>query len=327
MGKHLPPGIVAESWEISVHPEGVSVVAGGEYDGMPFPQLIERLGTDLLGRNPGAQTGFPLLVKLIDASDRLSVQVHPDDVYARTYENGACGKTEMWYVLAAKPGAQLVYGLAPGITKEMFARAVDNGRVEECLQTIEVFPGDAFYIPAGLVHAIGAGIVIAEIQQSSNLTYRVFDYGRVDKNGNQRPLHLEKALAVMDFSGMSRRGKCPGLTVISGTQSKTYHVANRYFSVETSLIRGVISEDTGGKSFIVLYGIQGEGEIVSSGGRTPIVTGETVLLPAGLGAYQIQGKLRLLRAYVPDLAADVIGPLRNAGFSETEIMERVVDMG
>jgi mannose-6-phosphate isomerase len=295
---------------------------------MPFPQLIERLGVELMGRNVGADnlTGFPLLVKLIDASDRLSVQVHPSNSYAKIYEQGSLGKTEMWYILAAKPGAKLVYGLVPGVTREMFNRAVTAGRVEDCLNTIEVFPGDALYIPAGLVHAIGAGIVITEIQQSSNLTYRVFDYERIDKNGNKRPLHLEKALAVIDFTGKESRGKCAGLSVVTATGHKTYHVANRYFSVETDRICGAFSEDTEGKSFIVLFGVEGEGEIIYGSGRTRIVKGETVLLPAALGVYQIKGTLKLLRAYVPDLKADIIQPLRRAGYSEIEIMKQVVDL-
>jgi mannose-6-phosphate isomerase len=194
---------LAESWELSAHRDGQSVVIGGEYDGLSLTEYIERIGKEALGENSAKYDYFPLLIKLIDAKGDLSVQVHPSDEYALKNE-GEYGKAEMWYILDCDEGACLYYGFSRTVSREEYADAIKEGRLCELLNRVPVKKGDVFFIPAGTVHAIGSGILICEIQQNSNTTYRVFDYNRRDKNGNLRPLHIEKALEV---SCLEKRGR------------------------------------------------------------------------------------------------------------------------
>jgi mannose-6-phosphate isomerase len=308
LGKKLPEGIVAESWEISSHPDGESVVVNGEYKGLKLTEMIEKFGRDLVGHELKEKDveKFPLLIKLIDANDRLSVQVHPEDEYARVNENGEYGKNEMWYIVSAKPGAKLVYGVNKGVTKESFAAAVEADSIDSCLNYMEVSTGDVVNIPAGLVHAIGAGILIAEIQQNSNTTYRVFDYNRTDKNGNRRPLHIEKALDVIDFNNCNTKGKIKGLQVkLDEKSTKTYLVANKYFAVEKYDLDGKVEEAAEGNRFFTYTCLEGQGQISYEGGVESISKGESIFIPAALGAYTIEGKIQLIKSYVPDVDKNV----------------------
>lgn len=189
---------LAETWECSVHPDGPSAADSGPFRGMGLPEILSAHPEYLGEAHRGEE--FPILVKLIDAARPLSVQVHPDDAYAAAHENGSRGKTELWVILSAEPGAALVYGFSRDVTAgEVRARA-ENGTLEEVLRTLPVRAGDAVLVKAGTVHAIGAGIVLAEIQESSNLTYRLYDYHRRDKNGALRALHVDKALQVAELS-------------------------------------------------------------------------------------------------------------------------------
>jgi mannose-6-phosphate isomerase len=189
---------IAESWEIAAHPHGDTKVANGPLRGRSLAALTSEYGSELTGTfaSPGR---FPLLVKLLDAHEKLSVQVHPDDVYARTHEDGELGKSEMWVVLHAEPEAALVLGLQPGATREAFGEALAAGRLEEWLHVLPVQAGDAVCVPAGTLHAILGGTVIAEIQQNSDATYRVYDWNRAGADGKPRPLHVDKAMEVIDF--------------------------------------------------------------------------------------------------------------------------------
>lgn len=313
LGRTLPDGIVAESWEISCHKNGTSIIANGEFEGMSLPELIAKLGRQIIGNALPEKDveKFPLLVKFIDAEKNLSVQVHPDDHYAKTRENGEYGKNEMWYVVSAKPGATLVFDVQPGTTRDSFAQAIRENRVEECLKSIEVFPGDAINIPSGLVHAIGQGILLAEIQQNSDTTYRVYDYGRTD-----RPLHIEKALDVIDFNSSGRKEKYKGLKADLGNgSSRTTLVANRYFCVEVYDIRGQVEEAATGDKFRMFTFTEGTGTIAWEGGKLEVRAGESVLIPAAMGRYTLDGSIKGLRSYVPDLQADVIEPLKKAGYT------------
>ncbi len=300
-GKVLPPGKVAESWELSCHLKGVSVIANGVWAGTSLTDLMaeypkELLGSELYSLNINK---FPLMVKLIDANDQLSVQVHPDDQYALQHEKGEMGKNEMWYILAAKPGAKLVYGLRSEVTKELLLEAINQGKVEECLNYVPVASGDVFEIPAGLVHAIGAGIVLAEIQQNSNLTYRLYDYQRRDQNGKLRELHLEKALSVIDF-GLPKFKKIeyPEEQLTSALTRKVL-VRNSYFVVELNQVQGEISEHTDGSRFLIYVITAGSGKILSPGQITEVKQGDTLLLPAALGEYCCQGNFEALKVYQP----------------------------
>jgi len=322
LGKTLPDnGIVAESWEVSCHKNGSSIIANGEFEGLSLPDLVERLGRELMGSSLPHEDidKFPLLIKFIDAENNLSVQVHPDDAYAKSRENGEYGKNEMWYIISAKPGAKIVYDIVPGITREMFAAAVFENRVESCLKSVEVFPGDAINIPAGLVHAIGKGILLAEVQQNSDTTYRVYDYGRVG-----RQLHIEKALEVIDFGSAGRREKYAGLEIcLCNGCTKKIVIANQYFCTEVYHVNGKFDDNADGSKFVIYTFISGNGGILWDAGEMTVAMGESVLIPASLGKYSLTGNFSALKAYIPDLEKDVLQPLKKSGKSMYEIFSEV----
>jgi mannose-6-phosphate isomerase len=325
LGKTLPEGIVAESWEVSCHKNGPSIVANGEYEGVDLPSLVARFGRTLLGNSLSEKDimKFPLLLKLIDADKNLSVQVHPDDAYANLNENGEYGKNEMWYIIDAKPGASIVYDVMPGTTRESFAKAVNENIIETCLKTFEVFPGDAINIPSGLVHAIGQGIMLAEVQQNSDITYRVYDYGRIG-----RELHIKKALDVIDFNSNGRKEKYRGLKLdLRGGSSKTYLIANKYFCAELYRINNAVDskvfEDADGSKFCIYTFLKGSGSLEWEGGLLDVQKGESVLIPACLGKYALSGAIEVLKSYVPEIEVDILRFLGNAGFSREQISSNI----
>lgn len=318
--RQLPEGILAESWELSCHKNGVSIAANGELAGKSLPDIINADPLNILGnRMPSDCQGLPLLIKFIDANDRLSVQVHPDDNYAAVYE-GDLGKNEIWYIIDAKPGAKLIAGLKPGITKETFTQAVKDNRIEECLLEVGVQPGDVITIPAGQIHAIGAGIVLAEIQQCSDTTYRIYDYNRVDSNGMKRPLHLDKALDVINFHLIRNEAKISGVQLkINESCTKTVFMANRYFAFEKYDAKGSFIESTDGSTFYVFICLNGQGTIISESIQVDFKAGETILIPASMGEYRMEGTFTSLKTYIPDLRKDIVGPMRKAGCTDQEI--------
>lgn len=269
-GKSAPFDKIAESWELTVRPDGMNVIENGIYAGMT---LSEYLSSD---------EKFPLLIKLIDACDRLSIQVHPDDEYAQKFE-GEFGKTEVWYIVDALPGSRLIWGLKD-YSPSKFRSALENGTLEEHMNYVEVKKGDVFFIPSGCVHAIGAGILIAEIQQSSNVTYRVYDYMRRDKNGKLRELHVEKALdVIVDFTP----DEIEALRFSNGRGD--YSIVNcKYFSVDKYDLTEPISLSAD-KSFIHLLCLDGEGYV----GDQPIKKGDGYLIPKGLSV-EVSGNLSVI---------------------------------
>ncbi|MGE5329638.1 MAG: type I phosphomannose isomerase catalytic subunit [Deltaproteobacteria bacterium] len=323
LGKVLPPeGKVAESWEASCHPNGLSVVADGFLKGKTLFQVIEEYGDKIVGTRFAGKK-YPLLVKFIDANDRLSFQVHPDDDYAGKFENGGLGKNEMWYVVAAEPGAFLYLGLKQGITKEQFANAIKEDRVEECMSKLEVQAGDAVNIPAGTIHAICEGLLIIEVQQSSDLTYRVYDYSRIDSSGNTRPLHINKALDVISFGGQQST-KQKGIKVcFDGEGSKIVLAANKYFAAEKWDVDGMISQEANGTNFYLYTLIDGFLDVGYDGGSISVRKGQTVFIPAALGYYTIEGKAQIIKSYVPDLEKDIYLPLIEKGFTREQIDEAI----
>lgn len=325
-GRELPGTVIAESWDISCHKNGVSVVSNGNFKGLTLVRLLEKYGADVTGHKlaPGYLRKFPLLVKLIDANDRLSVQVHPDDEYAFRNENGELGKNEMWYIIDAKPGAKLIYDVMEEVTRESFARAVEQKRIGACLKEVEVFPGDTINIPAGLIHAIGEGILLAEIQQNSDTTYRVYDFDRVDANGNPRPLHIAKALDVIDFSSRGRKEKVQGLKAdINWHDSIKYLISNSWFTVELLEINKGFRHDTLGDRFYIYTVVEGEGIIKNSIENVYINAGDSVLVPAGAGIYTVEGGFTALRAYVPLYKNELMDDLIKKGLSEEEIRNNI----
>ena len=323
--RELPDGLLAESWELSCHKNGVSTILNGELTGKTLLEAIKADPINILGTQfPLDCDEIPLLIKLIDANDRLSVQVHPGDSYAAVYE-GSLGKNEMWYIIDAKPGAKLVAGLKEGVTKESFAKAIEENHVEKCLLDIEVKPGDVINIPAGLVHAIGSGIVIAEIQQMSDTTYRVFDYNRVDSEGVTRPLHLERALDVINFDACPKNVKYEGANVkINENCDKIVFLANKYFACERYDVDGSFSEKCDGSKFFIFICLEGDGSISSENITENFKAGETIFIPAGIGEYKAEGHFTALKTYIPDYKKDIVEPMRKAGCSDSEIY-RVFD--
>lgn len=274
---------LAEAWVLSSHPDGPSVIRGGDFNGMSFPDYLAKLGGKAVGTLGQKFENFPMLIKLIDAEKNLSVQVHPSDEYALANE-GQYGKTEMWVVLHAERGAYLYYGFEREVTKEEFKAHIDDGTLTDLLHKVMVKEGDVFFIPAGTLHAIGKGLVIAEIQQNSNVTYRVFDYNRLGADGQPRPLHVEKALEVtsltpvepMDFDG--HLGKCP------------------YFTVDrhTGTFDGVCGKD----SFHALLVVDGGATLYCDGEHKTLSKGGCFFLPAGCGPYRVEGNCEILTAYL-----------------------------
>lgn len=291
---------LAETWECSTHPDGFSRVASGPFEGQVLSDVI-REHPEFMGTHPKSKRELPILVKLIDARQDLSVQVHPDDDYAEEHEGGQSGKTEMWYVVDAAPGASLIYGFYEDITKERLRRAIQNGTVERYLQRVPIRKNDVFFIRAGQVHAIGKGALIAEVQQSSNLTYRMYDYGRLDKDGRQRKLHVEKALDVANLKG-SGTPRQP-MRVLRFQNGAAYDLLCRceYFQTERMLLntetcREMAAIQAGTNSFEVLLCTEGCGVCFWGEGESlNFCKGDCVFLPAGSAKVRMHGKAQLLR--------------------------------
>lgn len=283
---NLPDGEIGESWDIACHPNGIGVVNNGDYKGIRFDDLIKKYGHSLVGSKVSIEK-LPLLVKLINSKEKLSVQVHPGDEYAAKYE-GDYGKTEAWYVLDAKPNASLIVG-TKDCTKEQFAEAIKSGEVEKYLNKIEVKKGDCFLINSGLIHAICEGVIIAEIQQNSDVTYRVYDYGR------PREIHVEKALDVTNFDLQCQNLK--GEEKAFDGYKKSLLCENEYFGIEKLVIENSLTDKSNEEKFDILTCVDGEGVIEGKGYSEKIKMGDSYLIPATLGEYKVNGKLTVIKSY------------------------------
>lgn len=282
---------LAESWELSCHPDGKSVIAEGDGAGMELSEYLKRKNPGGLGTNCSRFKDFPILVKLIDADEDLSVQVHPSDSYALKHE-GQYGKTEAWYVMDARPGAVVYCGLTREVTEEELQAHIENQTLMELLHPLDARRGDVVLVEPGTIHAIGGGILVAEIQQNSNLTYRMYDYGRMDGEGRKRPLQLDKALAVADRKPTFR-----------GAGSAPHLAQCRYFTIDKLYLdgyrmrsmKGSVGEDT----FQHLMVLEGEGEVICGGSRIYFSKGDSLLFTAGSGAYEISGNCEGLLTFIP----------------------------
>jgi mannose-6-phosphate isomerase len=278
--------------------------ASGPLAGRSLGEAWPGLSQEWKGRRLQATARIPLLVKFIFPEEKLSVQVHPDDEYARRHEAaaGGAGKTEMWYAAAARPGAELLLGMEPGITAEIFHQALTDSDVERCLTRRAVQTGDAFFVPAGSVHTIGPGVLLCEVQENSDITYRIFDYNRRQADGSTRPLHIRQALEVLNF-GPQRCAKMRGVSVQQESAKRTYLAACRYFATEIWEFTGAIQVAIDPDRFELLIPLQGHGRIHWRSESMPYNPGEAWLLPAALGEYDLaaQAATKLLRTYVPDL--------------------------
>ena len=295
-GKEYDGEILAETWELSCHPDGPSTIVNGAYAGKTLEEYIEAEGKEVLGTNCRRFRDFPILTKFIDAKQDLSIQVHPDNRYALKNE-GQYGKTEMWYVVDAGKEAFLYYGFKKEVSKEEFARRIREDTLLEVLNAVPVQKGDVLFIESGTIYAIGKDILIAEIQQNSNVTYRVYDYGRVGKDGKKRDLHIEKAIAVTNRVPLIK------------SRSSYPHVADcDYFTVDKlnldgrmmCRVEGTVSEE----SFVSILILDGEG-VVSCGNKVSYQKGDSLFLPAGSGAYVIEGSCDALITTIRAKAAPV----------------------
>jgi mannose-6-phosphate isomerase len=294
----IPDGIVAESWEIAAHPNGSTVIASGALKGATLQDAMAKWGVELVGsRNSEfvAQGHFPLLIKLLDANRWLSVQVHPDDAYALSHE-GESGKTEMWVVVHAEPGAELIYGFKPGVTRERFAEAIEAGETERYLNRVAVTTSDVIFVPTGSVHALGPGILVAEIQQNSDTTYRIYDWGR------PRPLHIEKALDVLDFDLVDPKPLQP--TALPDALVPTEVIGeSRYFRTERLRLGAGQSWSgaTDGRTLEIWGVLNGEATLNWAGDPIPLGSISWALIPAGIGEFRMSAAADsvLLRVITP----------------------------
>lgn len=297
MNKKLPAGkCIGESWELSAVPGDISVVANGKLAGNNLEELTEVYMGDLVGDHIYNRFGllFPLLIKLIDAQDDLSIQVHPNDQLARERHN-SYGKTEMWYVLACEPGAALYVGFNKSVTREEYLQHVNDGTLADILDRVPVKPGDTFFIPAGAIHAIGRGILIAEIQQTSDITYRVFDWNRVDANGKGRELHTELALDAIDFDSKQQYDK----TRAPRRNEAVNLVESPYFVTNVVEVSGELQRNHEDKdSFVIYMGTEGSLELTCKDGQETLAKGETILVPACLDSVTLKGEGRVLEVYM-----------------------------
>ncbi len=300
-------------------------VATGPLAGKTLGEAWREMPGEWRGTRLASTAHFPLLVKFIFPNDKLSIQVHPDDAYAAVHEQaaGGRGKTEMWHALSTGPGAKVLVGLKPGATKERFLAALADHSLEDLFQSHSVHAGDTFFIPAGTPHTIGPGMVLCEVQPYSDLTYRVYDYGRIDAQGKPRELRVEKALEVMDFSG-SQGGKVAPVSLPAERWSKTLLAACPYFATERWEFRATVQSESDRTRFELFVVLAGTGYIHWKGSPIPYGRGQCWLIPASLGPFSLQPEqsTTALRTYVPDLS-DLAAELQTSGVSGAQLAHTV----
>ena len=284
---NLPQGNIGESWDVACHENGISIIENGYLKGKSLKEVIEAYGTDLLGKNIDLEK-FPLLIKLINTNEKLSVQVHPDDNYALNNEN-SLGKTEAWYVIDADKDSDIIVG-TKNCEKSIFEKAIKEGKTAQYLNNVKVKKGDFFIINSGLVHGIGKGVIIAEIQQNSDITYRLYDYGR------NRELHVNKALDVINFD-LKAENSLGKKEVLDGYEKELLCI-NKYFTIEKYIIKNKILDKSNINKFFLYTCVDGEGTIVwNKNDKFCINKGDSIFIPATLGEFSIEGKLTVLKSY------------------------------
>ncbi len=279
---------VAESWELSCHHDGLSTIDNGEFAGKTLFDYIKTVGRQVIGTKAPKDKDFPILIKFIDAKQNLSVQVHPDDKYARLHE-GESGKTEMWYVIDALPNSSLIYGFNREISHQEFEKRIKDNTLLDVCNSVPIKKGDVFFIEAGTLHAIGAGALIAEIQQSSNSTYRVYDYGRIGKDGKPRQLHIEKALAVTKLKPADKKpGAIAKLTCFTDYQLSVLAQCD-LFNVSHFDLAGNCYLNAKSDSFHSILILDGEIAITYGKDSFTVKKGDSLFVPAGMGEYILNG--------------------------------------
>lgn len=319
-----PQQNIGEAW---VTWQGLTI-ENGPLRGVTLSDLVRSHPVPLLGTRLGSNvpTRFPLLVKLLDARETLSVQVHPDDAYARLREGEPFGKAEMWMVLEADPGSKLIHGVKRSLSRQEAEEAVGAGTLQEALEYVDVAPGDVIYNPPGTIHAVGAGLLLYELQQSSDLTYRFYDWNR---NDPARQLHLQKALDVASLAPFSSH-KIQPIEIREPGATRLYLNACRPFAAELLQVHAHVVERPGGCCFHILTVLDGKGTVETEArpmglnGAVSLEPGVSLLIPASIQEYEIQaaeGPLAVVKAYVPDLLGDIVEPLRQIGIPHERILE------
>lgn len=313
LNKNIEEENIGESWEVSTNKENISLVKNGSYKNEKLTDLIKQYPKELLGPTFTEDDKFPLLLKIIDASKKLSVQVHPDDQLARQLENGN-GKTEMWYVLDASPEAKLYIGLKEVENKDQLRNIIREGELKNHLNEIEVSKGDFFFIPSGTVHAIGGGLMLVEIQQNSNTTFRLYDWNRTDTNGNTRELHLENGVKATDLN-LNIQGNKVELMKKTSQYKQEILCTSEYFITNRINLKGTLPIKN--KNFVLLTCIKNEGKIYY-GNNNPedIKLGESVMLPANIENVKLKGNMNLLQMYIPNNLKSHLTELKNEGFKK-----------
>jgi mannose-6-phosphate isomerase len=303
--------------------------ANGPLAGRKLGEAWRAMTAEWAGTSIDRSANFPLLAKFIFTQEKLSVQVHPDDDYAGQHESaaGGRGKTEMWYALDAEPGAEVLVGLRPEVTRDGFERAIREGKADECLARIPVRAGEAIFVPAKTAHTIGAGLVLCEIQEYSDLTYRVYDYNRRDAQGRTRELHIEKALQVMRF-GRQDGGKVASVRIERGPVTETYLLACRYFATEKWEFEERIAAATVREHFDLLIVLEGNGHIECGGQSFAYGPAQAWIIPAALGRYELVPRLRtaLLRTYAPAGTNEFLSRLEERGVDRAAAL-RLIQKG
>jgi mannose-6-phosphate isomerase len=300
-------------------------VSSGAFAGKNLGEAWRAMGPEWTGTRAHDSAYFPLLVKFIFPDYKLSIQVHPEDEYAKRHEAaaGGRGKTEMWYAIDARDGAELMLGLRPGVTREEFRQSLDSGTVEKCLEHVRVRTGDAVFVPSGTAHSIGPGMILCEIQEYSDITYRVFDYNRLTAEGKPRELHIEKALDVINFH-QQKGGKLQPVENQRGAAKETHYVACNYFATERWEFGEAVDEVTDPAQFDLLITLAGSGRIEAGGKSQSYAPAQIWFLPAGLSNYRMTPETRttLLRTYVPDLH-EFRRAMRERGIDESSVARLV----
>ncbi|MBR6093671.1 MAG: class I mannose-6-phosphate isomerase [Lachnospiraceae bacterium] len=297
--KNLPVSPLAETWECSTHEAGICKVGSGEFSGKSLKEVLAAY-PEMLGRHANEKGDLPILVKLIDAKEDLSLQVHPDDEYAAVFENGSLGKTEMWYVLYAAPGSEIIYGFKENTSKEEVKKALEEGKIENLIQRVPIQKDQVFFVPPGTVHGVGKGALLAEVQESSDITYRIYDYDRVGKDGKKRPLHIDKALEVMDYNKADSPRQ--PIRVLKYTMGSASEILNRckYFQTERLLMntercREYMSFSQLRETFQILLCTDGCGVLHAGDMTLDIFRGDCIFVPAGGKTMKLHGMAQFLK--------------------------------
>ena len=303
-GRNIPCEYTGEAWDISCRKDDMSIINNGKWAGRRFDDLINSNREGYLGKKLVNCAGFPLLVKIIDANKNLSIQIHPDDDYAQKNEHVIFGKTEMWYILCAPPNASLIYGLSKEVTSDKIMNAAYDGSIESMLRRFPIKANDVIEIPAGLIHALTAGIMVLEIQQNSDTTYRLYDYCKIGLDNKPRELHIAKAVDVVDIGLNLRVHKAVGIQLnnLGDGTNITRYISNKHFTIEKYTIsRNEIRESTDNSRFYIFTCVEGNCVISAETANVTLSMSESVFLPAAISEYSIFAHhCELIKSYVND---------------------------